>query len=120
LGRVSGHLVSGHFGFRVVSGRVGLGIGSSSVGSFRISSRIRSGRVGYQVIQCQVMNRIGSGGSDGFLGSGGATSSQEASWVWTQTVGLLPICHAGERETTEKLELMCPQPTCLKGHGKGC
>jgi hypothetical protein len=49
-GRLSGHLVSGYFGFRVVSGRVGSVIGSSSVGSFRVSDRIRSGRIGYRVI----------------------------------------------------------------------
>jgi hypothetical protein len=50
LGRVSGHLVSGHFGYRVVSSQVGLGIGSSSVRSFQVSSRIRSGQIRYRVI----------------------------------------------------------------------
>jgi hypothetical protein len=49
-GRISGHLVSGHFGFQVVSGQVGSGIGSFSVGSFRILGRLRSGQVGYRVI----------------------------------------------------------------------
>jgi hypothetical protein len=38
LGRVSSHLVLGHFEFRVVSGRVG----SFSVGLFRILNRILS------------------------------------------------------------------------------
>jgi hypothetical protein len=70
--------VSGHFGFRVISGRVGSGIrsfsvgsfrvrvvsnrvrsgiGSSSFGSFRVSSRnrIKSDRVGYQIVQCQII-----------------------------------------------------------------
>jgi hypothetical protein len=42
-GRVSGHLVSGHFSFRVVSGRIGSGIRSSNVRSFRILGRIVSG-----------------------------------------------------------------------------
>jgi hypothetical protein len=42
--------VSDHFGFRIVSDRVGSVIGSSSVGSFWILGRIRSGRVGYRVI----------------------------------------------------------------------
>jgi hypothetical protein len=50
-GRLSSYLVvSDHFGFRVVSGRVGSVIGSSSFGSFRVLGRIRSGRVGYRVI----------------------------------------------------------------------
>jgi hypothetical protein len=40
LGRVSSHLVLGHFEFRVVSGRVGSCIGSFSVGLFRILNRI--------------------------------------------------------------------------------
>jgi hypothetical protein len=53
-GQVLGHLVSGHFGFRVVSGRVGLGIGSFSIGSFRVSGHIRSGRVGYRIVSDQV------------------------------------------------------------------
>jgi hypothetical protein len=42
-GQVSGYLVSGHFGYRVISGQVGSGIESSSVGSFHILRRIRSG-----------------------------------------------------------------------------
>jgi hypothetical protein len=58
--------MSDHFGFRVISGWVGLVIGSSSVGlfgfrvvsvrvgsvigSFRVSDRIRSDRIGYRVI----------------------------------------------------------------------
>jgi hypothetical protein len=49
-GRVSDHLVSGQFGFWVVSSRVGSSIGSSSAGSFRVSGRIRSGWIGYRVI----------------------------------------------------------------------
>jgi hypothetical protein len=67
-GWVSDHLVSGHFGFWVVSGpvgsgirlssvesfrvsgRVGSGIWSSSIGSFQVSGRIKSGQVVYQVI----------------------------------------------------------------------
>jgi hypothetical protein len=50
-GRVSNHLVLGHFGFRVVSGQVRSGIGSSSVGSFQVSGRIKSDRVvQYQII----------------------------------------------------------------------
>jgi hypothetical protein len=49
-GLLSGHLVSGYFGFWVVSGRVRSVIGSSSVGSFQISDRIMSGQVGYRVI----------------------------------------------------------------------
>jgi hypothetical protein len=70
--------VSGYFGFRVVSGRVGSGIGSSSiesfqisgrirsgigsssVGSFRVSGHIRSGRVGHRVVQCQIISGYGS------------------------------------------------------------
>jgi hypothetical protein len=38
--QVGSSQVSGHFAFRVVSGRVGSGIGSSIVRSFRISGRI--------------------------------------------------------------------------------
>jgi hypothetical protein len=49
-GRLSGHLVLGYFGFRIVSSQVGLVNRSSSVGSFHILRRIRSGRVGYRVI----------------------------------------------------------------------
>jgi hypothetical protein len=49
-GWVSGHLVSGHFEFLVVSGRVGSDIESSSIRSFRVSGRIRSGWVNYRVI----------------------------------------------------------------------
>jgi hypothetical protein len=43
---VFGHLVLGHFRFRIISGRVGSDIGSFSVGLFRVLSRIGSGRVG--------------------------------------------------------------------------
>jgi hypothetical protein len=45
LGQFDSVRFSGHG-----SGRVGLGIGSFSVGSFRVSDRIRSGRVSYRVI----------------------------------------------------------------------
>jgi hypothetical protein len=48
--------MSSYFGFRVVSGRVGSVIGSSSVGSFRVSDHIRLGRVGYRVIYCQIIS----------------------------------------------------------------
>jgi hypothetical protein len=48
--RVSGFLVSGHFRFRVISGRVGSVIRSSNVRSFQISGYIKSGWVGYRVI----------------------------------------------------------------------
>jgi hypothetical protein len=50
LGRLSGHLISGHFGFRIVSGRVGSVIGSSSVRLVWVSGRLRLGRVSYRVI----------------------------------------------------------------------
>jgi hypothetical protein len=55
--------------FQVVSGRVRLGIGSSSIGSFRVSSYIRSGWVldhlvsghfGFRVILGRVRSGIGS------------------------------------------------------------
>jgi hypothetical protein len=46
--------VSGHFGLRVVLGRVGSGIESSSVGSFRVSGS-------YQVGSFQVSGHIKSG-----------------------------------------------------------
>jgi hypothetical protein len=49
LGRVLDHLVSDHFGFWVVSSRVGSSIGSSSVRSFQISCHIKSGQVEYWV-----------------------------------------------------------------------
>jgi hypothetical protein len=70
--------VSGHFGFRVVLGRVGSdirsssigsfrvsgrirsSIGSSSVGSFQVSDRIRSCRVEYRVVQCRDISGYGS------------------------------------------------------------
>jgi hypothetical protein len=42
--------MSGHFGFRVVSDRVGSVIGSSSVELFWVSDHLKSGRVGYRVI----------------------------------------------------------------------
>jgi hypothetical protein len=57
-GRVLGHLVSGHFRFWVVLGRVGSGIGSSSVGSFRVSGRIRSGRVSDYLISDHFESRV--------------------------------------------------------------
>jgi hypothetical protein len=64
--------VLGHFRFRVISSRVrssigssirlfwvsgcvGSGIESSSVGLFWVLDRIRSGRVRYQIIQCQII-----------------------------------------------------------------
>jgi hypothetical protein len=54
LGWVSGLLVSGRFGFWVVSGRVRSVIGSSSVGLFQILGRIRSGQLssyfGFRVV----------------------------------------------------------------------
>jgi hypothetical protein len=49
-GRISGHLASDHFGFRVISGQVKSGIRSSSVELFRVSGRIETGRVDYRVI----------------------------------------------------------------------
>jgi hypothetical protein len=67
-----------HFGFRVVSGRVGLGIESSSVGSFRVSSHIRSGRVGYQIVQYRVI------------------SGYRSYWIWTGRTGFsgwVGFCH---------------------------
>jgi hypothetical protein len=63
-GRVLSLLVSSHFRFRVVSGRVGLVIGSSSVGLFHISNHIRSGRLsghfGFRIVSGQVRLVIGS------------------------------------------------------------
>jgi hypothetical protein len=53
--------VLGHLRFRVISDRVGSGIRSSSIGSFRVSGRIRSGRVGYRVISDFGSYQIGSG-----------------------------------------------------------
>jgi hypothetical protein len=53
-GRVSGHLVLGHFGIRVVSSRVGSGIRSFNVGLFRVMSHIASERV-------RRVSRVGSG-----------------------------------------------------------
>jgi hypothetical protein len=55
-GRISGHLVSGHFGFRIVSSWVGSGIESSIIGLFRILNRIGSG-IGYLVL-CHFVFRI--------------------------------------------------------------
>jgi hypothetical protein len=60
-GRVSGHLVSGQFRFRVVSSRVGSSIESYSVGSFRVSGRIRLGWIGYRVILNFCLYQTGSG-----------------------------------------------------------
>jgi hypothetical protein len=60
-GRVSGQLLSGHFGSRVISGWVESGIGSSSVGSFRVSGRIRSGRVLGHLVSDHFGFRIVSG-----------------------------------------------------------
>jgi hypothetical protein len=48
--QLSGHLISGHFKFQVVSARVGPVIGSSSVGSSRVSSHNRSSQINYRVI----------------------------------------------------------------------
>jgi hypothetical protein len=44
-GRVSSHLVPGHFGFQIVSGRVG-----SAIRPFRVSGHIKSGWIKYLVI----------------------------------------------------------------------
>jgi hypothetical protein len=35
-GRLSSHVVSGHFGFQVILGQIRLVIGSCSIGSFRV------------------------------------------------------------------------------------
>jgi hypothetical protein len=50
LGQFDTVRLSGHG-----SGRVGLGIGSFSVGSFQVSGHIRSGQVCYRVIYCRVI-----------------------------------------------------------------
>jgi hypothetical protein len=44
--------VSGHFEFRILSGRVESVLGSSSIGSFRVSGRIKSGQVSGHLISC--------------------------------------------------------------------
>jgi hypothetical protein len=43
--RISGHLVSGYFGFKVISGRVGSDIGSSVFDHF-----------GFRVVQCWIIS----------------------------------------------------------------
>jgi hypothetical protein len=57
--------VSGQFGFQV-----GSGIGSSSVGSFRVSSHIRSGIRSSSVGSFRVSGRIRSGCISDYLVSG--------------------------------------------------
>jgi hypothetical protein len=73
LGRISGHLASGHFGSWIVSGRVRSGIRSSSVMPFWVSGRIMSGRVGYRVISGFrfrfISGRVGSGIGSSSVGS---------------------------------------------------
>jgi hypothetical protein len=78
--RVSSHLASDHFGFRVISGWVGSGIRSYSVGSFQISGQIRSGIGLFRVGLFRVMGHIGSGlvGTVSRVRSGSVTSS---SWT---------------------------------------
>jgi hypothetical protein len=74
-GRVSGHLVSSHFGCWV-----GSGFGSSSVKLFRVLGRIRSGRVSghfeFWVISGRVGSCIGSSSVGSFRVSGRIRSGQ--------------------------------------------
>jgi hypothetical protein len=49
-GWVSGHLVLGHFGFWVVSSRIGSG---------RVSGHLVLGHFGFQFVSCRVESSIG-------------------------------------------------------------
>jgi hypothetical protein len=89
-GWVSDLLVSGHFIFRVISGRVGSVIWSFSVGSFRIFGRIRSSRLsshlvsshfGFWVISGRVESVIESSSVGSFRISGHIRSGRVGYWA---------------------------------------
>jgi hypothetical protein len=91
-GQVSGYLVSGHFGYRVISGQVGSGIESSSVGSFHILRRIRSGpRVSSHLISGHFSFWVVSGRVSDHLVLDHFTSGQVRSGFESFSVGLFWI-----------------------------
>jgi hypothetical protein len=62
--RLSGQLVSGHFGFRIVSGQVRLVIGSFSVGLFQILNHIEQDWIRSNQISPSVSDLVRSNDSN--------------------------------------------------------